>query len=119
MGLFSNSWSNTLKLFNLFKTSNIPHIKVSKTMLPYAKVPRSKASMEIIKGMKDSIVFTSTDFTSTRRRDPSYTHHIKGIKDPNTTKVWGFLVLPRYRDLIKNINDHIMGHLDYLKFYTS
>ena len=36
MGLFANSWYNTLKFFNLFKTSKIPHIKVSKTMLPYA-----------------------------------------------------------------------------------
>ena len=45
--------------------------------------------MDIIKGMRDSMVFTSTEFTLTRNRSPSYTHHIKGIKDPNTTNQVG------------------------------
>ena len=36
MGLFAISWSNTLKFFNLFRTSKIPHIKMWNTILPYA-----------------------------------------------------------------------------------
>ena len=47
--------------------------------------------MDIIKGMRDSKVFKSTYLTLIRRRSPPYNHHIKGIKDPNTTKGWGFL----------------------------
>ena len=45
--------------------------------------------MDIIKGMRDSMVFTNIDFTSTRRMAPPYTHHIKSIKDPNTTNKVG------------------------------
>ena len=78
----------------MFRNSKIPHIKVPKTILPYARVPRSKDSMDIIKGMRDSMVFTSIYLTSTRKRSPPYTNHIKGIKDPNTTKVWGCLHFP-------------------------
>ena len=45
--------------------------------------------MDIIKGMRDSMIFTSAKFTSARRIAPPYTHHIKGIKDPDTTNQVG------------------------------
>ena len=32
--------------------------------------------------------------------------------------VWVPRILLGYHDLIKNTNDHIMGHLDSLNFYT-
>ena len=53
--------------------------------------------MDIIKCMRDSMVFTSMDFTSTRRIDPPYTHHIKSIKDPSAHQS------SRNKEFFKNI----------------
>ena len=38
MDLFSNSQSNTLKLFNMYKTSKTPHMRVPKTIPPTTRV---------------------------------------------------------------------------------
>ena len=53
--------------------------------------------MDIIKGMRDSMVFTYTFFTSTRMRSPSYTHHIKGYQGPQHHQSSGS------KDFFKNI----------------
>ena len=42
------------------------------------------------------MVFTSTYFTSTRRSDPPYTHHIKGIQDIKTTNQVGTNTFQEY-----------------------
>ena len=52
MGLFANHWSNTLKLFNFFRTLKTPHLRVSKRTPPTIRVPRdSSESSSTYQGM--------------------------------------------------------------------
>ena len=40
MGLFSNYWSNTLKLFNMSKMTNTPHMRAPRTIPPTTRVSK-------------------------------------------------------------------------------
>lgn len=46
MGLFANSWSNTLKLFNVSGTSKTPHMRVPKTIPLTTRVSKSSSTYQ-------------------------------------------------------------------------
>ena len=46
MGLFANSWSNTLKFFNMSRTSKTPHMRVPKTIPPTTRVSKSSSTYQ-------------------------------------------------------------------------
>ena len=46
MGLFENSWYNTLKFFNMSWTSKTPHMRVPKTILPTASVSKASSTYQ-------------------------------------------------------------------------
>ena len=112
MGLFANSWSNTLKFFNLYRTSRL---HTNRCQRPFTLCISSK-----VKG------FNGHDKRNEGFNDV-HIHILKIIKEEVFTIYSSYqgyqgVGVPRlllgYHDLIKNTNDHIMGHLDSFKFYT-